>query len=245
MRTSVAGYAKDLGRWGWVVLTTVPLTIAGGFLNIAESTPVAEWVIPTWGWFVMAIGGLAVAPFLAYHHVRLDRDRLREGRPAIQVTLDPEPTEHRVRLKVGNIGASASFVAMGRIVEHESGTPWPIQWRNTTDETQQIHKGDARVLNIATLSTPLPELPNVIEFHTANQPERPSIASQTLAIDSMYRQGFSLTELGHDVLVINPLTLEVSITSDPSMETQPHRTLWHLIRGDNATLDLLAVANVA
>ena len=148
-----------------------------------------------------------------------------------------EPEQKMQRLRVDNNGAAADFVAMGRILEHEGGTPWPIQWRNTDGERQPIFKGGQRILNIAS-----GEIDNDgkqdIRFFTASQPYR-SGRGVSIERQSLVSRDFLLSALPSNVISSNVITLEVSITANPSMETQPCRTVWQLIRGVDDLLELI------
>lgn len=160
-------------------------------------------------------------------------DELRDSKPRISVVVDSE--QRMMRLNVRNEGASASFSAMGRIVEHDGSTPWPIQWRHTENATLEIFEGDGRILNIAS-GIDGGDGTTDVRFLTATQPHR---SGHGISVEgqSLVSREFLLSELPADVTKNNVLTIEVSITANPSMEIQPCRTSWHLIRGNGAVLD--------
>ncbi len=59
-----------LKRW-W----TLVVSVVGGGLGIANLV-VDELVVPVWGWVLIAAIGLSVAQFLAFHKIRISRDKL-------------------------------------------------------------------------------------------------------------------------------------------------------------------------
>ena len=58
-----------MGRWLWVVLLDGLLALAGAFLDISGAKDV-----PTWVWISMLAVGLLLAPFIAFHKLRLAAD---------------------------------------------------------------------------------------------------------------------------------------------------------------------------
>jgi len=71
MRQSFREYITSLGRLGWVVVGVI-LAGVGGYLDIFNAPPIPKSV-----WLTLALVVLMVAPFLAFHKVRLQRDKLR------------------------------------------------------------------------------------------------------------------------------------------------------------------------
>jgi len=72
MRQSLKEYITSLGRWVWVVLVDFILAGVGAYLDISNAAP-----IPTWVWLTLLLIGLIVAPFVAFHKLRLQRDELK------------------------------------------------------------------------------------------------------------------------------------------------------------------------
>ncbi|KKM64076.1 hypothetical protein LCGC14_1505020 [marine sediment metagenome] len=199
----------------------VLVAATGGFLNVAEATPISEWVMPAWGWFTLAMLGLAIAPFLAFHRMRVAHDELLAQRPSVSVVSNPE--DNYVRLRVKNLGGYGRFWATGHIAEHESGTPWPIQWRNTYEEAQESPKGSTRWLNIASLEQPgmgTGESVPYIRFHTAQQPHR----KEGIMEGMLSRNEFKLPS---ELRGRPTYTIRVEINSEPPLEVK-YSTNWVL-----------------
>jgi hypothetical protein len=78
MLRSIAQYAKLLGKLGWAAVSEGVLAAAGTYLDIFGGNPVADWPIPLWGWITLALVGLLVGPFVAFHHMRERYDKLLE-----------------------------------------------------------------------------------------------------------------------------------------------------------------------
>jgi hypothetical protein len=166
--------------------------------------------------------------------LQLWRDRLRERNPVIHVA---DASEQRLqRLRIQNEGIAADFIAMGRIVDDDGGTPWPIHWRNTDSDRQMIFKGDARILNLALGVTDYTGKSDV-RFFTATEPYR---SGHGVSVEGQFlvSRDFFLSELPRNVANSNVITVEVSITANPCMELQPTSSLWSLIRGNDGALEL-------
>jgi hypothetical protein len=69
MWVSFKEYITALGHWGWFVLGDVVSGGAGAYLDVSGRVG-----FPTFIWILMLLGGLTVAPFMAFHKVRLQRD---------------------------------------------------------------------------------------------------------------------------------------------------------------------------
>jgi hypothetical protein len=54
------------------------LAAIGTYLDILGGNPVADWPIPLWGWITLALVGLLVGPFIAFHRMRERFDKLLE-----------------------------------------------------------------------------------------------------------------------------------------------------------------------
>jgi ABC-type multidrug transport system fused ATPase/permease subunit len=74
VRESIKKYILALGRWGWVVMGI----LAGDIVGIATSyiSSQHQFVMPIWGWWLILILVLLIAPFLAFHKMRIEHDRL-------------------------------------------------------------------------------------------------------------------------------------------------------------------------
>jgi|GEM_PF-4290589 len=69
---SLKAYPKALIKHLWVVIVSVILGVAGALQSVFQL------LIPDWLWMALIIGGIFVAQFLAWHKLRLDRDRLKQ-----------------------------------------------------------------------------------------------------------------------------------------------------------------------
>lgn len=59
-------------KWWWVVAVSTTFGALGSVLNIFPSIQ-----IPLWVWIAVALLGIPIAQFLAYHRIALDRDLLK------------------------------------------------------------------------------------------------------------------------------------------------------------------------
>lgn len=71
MSKSLKEYIVSLGIWGWVVLVDIISSAVGGYLDVSGTVNV-----PAWLWFGLLIIGLIVAPFIAFHKIRIQRDNI-------------------------------------------------------------------------------------------------------------------------------------------------------------------------
>jgi hypothetical protein len=69
---SLLEYFTALGRWGWLVLVDIGAGLTGAILDATGKAG-----FPMWVWLTMLIAAATVAPFVSFHRVRLQRERLR------------------------------------------------------------------------------------------------------------------------------------------------------------------------
>ncbi len=74
MWKSLQEYIRSLGRWGWAVLVGVLLSVAGAVLDVGGVVGFPRWV-----WATMIGVTLLVAPFIAFHQMRKQRDEARSS----------------------------------------------------------------------------------------------------------------------------------------------------------------------
>ena len=74
MWKSLREYVLSLGHWGWVVAVDLVGSVTGWYLDISNTVD-----IPMWVWLVPLLAALAIAPFLAFHRMRIDKDRLQSS----------------------------------------------------------------------------------------------------------------------------------------------------------------------
>ena len=74
MWESLKEYVSGLGRWVWAVGVGVILSVAGGVLDVFT-----DLEVPTWAWLLVAYVTAIVAPFIAFHRLRIRRDALQDS----------------------------------------------------------------------------------------------------------------------------------------------------------------------
>lgn len=87
MRKSFKQYITALGRWGWVAMADIILSSVGAYLDISNTASIPMWL---WGTFLLI--GLIVAPFWAFHKLRVERDELQDilsARPKMEMHGSP------------------------------------------------------------------------------------------------------------------------------------------------------------
>ena len=72
MWQSLKEYIAFLGKAGWVVLVDIIGSSIGGYLDVSGNAN-----IPTWLWLGFLLLGLLIAPFIAFHKLRVQRDNIQ------------------------------------------------------------------------------------------------------------------------------------------------------------------------
>ena len=72
MWESLKNYIAAFGKWGLLMAAI----LVGDVLGIIQSY-YTEWLIPTWGWWLILVIILIVSPFIAFHKLRVQRDELQ------------------------------------------------------------------------------------------------------------------------------------------------------------------------
>jgi hypothetical protein len=150
MLKSLKEYATALGHWVWVVILEVLGSAVGAYLDISNTLS-----IPIWLWLTFLLLGLIIAPFLAFHKIRKERDVLQEkldNNPFIEV--EPHKDFDDYYLKVHNIGGYAQFEAQVKVtngVTSASGLPalYTACWRHAQGRQAQIMCGLIDEIKIA------------------------------------------------------------------------------------------------
>jgi hypothetical protein len=129
MLASFKEYVTSLGHWGWLVMADVIFAITGASLDVTGRVG-----FPTWLWFALLLVGLMVAPFLAFHKAREQRDgvarrlaQVAETHPTITVEPIVDPGG-RMFLEVTNHGEHGDFQAQIEVLEGRNfmhGMTWP------------------------------------------------------------------------------------------------------------------------
>ena len=72
MWKSLKTYIAAFGKWGFIMVAI----LVGDILGIIRSY-YTGWLIPTWGWWLILVVILIVSPFIAFHKLRVQRDKLK------------------------------------------------------------------------------------------------------------------------------------------------------------------------
>lgn len=133
------------------------LWVPGGILSIAGLIAnIVQWLaIPSWALVVIGLLGLFIAQFLAFHRVRVERDRLR-GQPAPIIEVTPKMDYHDIYLDVHNIGEYAEFEAQVELLDGKNyalALPqiYSAYWDRTKRDKTKIMKGHKDRLKVANL----------------------------------------------------------------------------------------------
>jgi len=163
MWQSLKEYVIAVVRLWWFVVAGVA-SIAGIIINFVQGT-----IIPSWVWAAIGFLALLIAQFVAFHRVRVDRDRLqRQPAPAIEVT--PKIDYHDIYLDVHNIGEYAEFEAQvelldGRSFAYALPQIYSAYWDKTKRDKTKIMKGQRDRLKIANLELPTRVLSESFRLH--------------------------------------------------------------------------------
>lgn len=217
------------------------MALFGGGLDFAVTTGIVLWSPPLIGWHLMWIIGLLiaflVAPFLAFHKVRTERENskliveeLRNERPVISVKL---PDSHetswllgRYSLIVSNRGGTATVSAQVRITEglndvqaydHDTFT---ALWEGETNTVQLMRGQRVRMY----LIEPNPSRPTSPPYFSEWWIRRWDDASHRAS----YLETTSWLTFGSTPPP--ELTFEVTISSHPSDSSGPTIRIYHLDR---------------
>lgn len=82
---SLIAYTKHIGLWFWVVI----VGMLGGILGHPAISKIVD--IPLWVWALFAFCGLLIAPFVAFHRLRMDGQAVKrqlEERASLYGTTD-------------------------------------------------------------------------------------------------------------------------------------------------------------
>ena len=74
MGKSVKSYIAAFGKWGFLMAAI----IVGDVVGIIQSYN-TQWLIPSWGWWLILTAILAISPFIAFHKLRMHTEEL-EGK---------------------------------------------------------------------------------------------------------------------------------------------------------------------
>ena len=134
-------YVLSLGHWGWIVAVDVAYSIVGFALDVSGVTN-----FPREAWLIPLIAALVIAPFIAFHRLRLKRDALRDA-------LDARRKRKEVADKLAEFYVSGDKIKQEIIKDGFSGDalalhrgwsePLMAYFRDNPDEL-----GQARLLSL-------------------------------------------------------------------------------------------------
>ena len=79
---SIKSYMQALGKWGWTVIVSGISAGTGIITDVSNYS----FIIPYWGWYIIALIFLLIAPFWAFHKIRIERDALVErAKPKLKI----------------------------------------------------------------------------------------------------------------------------------------------------------------
>ena len=81
MGKSLWEYITALGHWGWFVLIDIFAGLAGAYLDISGKVG-----FPTWLWMLLLGIAFIVVPFVAFHKVRVQRDKALGAEQSLVLT---------------------------------------------------------------------------------------------------------------------------------------------------------------
>jgi hypothetical protein len=127
-RSATAYFAAVFRHWIFLFVF-----VAAGAVGLAQ----VFWTslaLPTWAWLTLAISGFVGATFLAFHDIRVDRDRLRaatEKRPVIRSTLAEARAHAEARINEA-FGLSEQLLLAREDEEVAATVPELIAWNDAT-----------------------------------------------------------------------------------------------------------------
>lgn len=132
--------------------------VTGAYLDISDTAGFQTWI-----WALVGFLTLIVAPFLAFHKVRVERDRawqelnrLKDVSPKLSVDhfIGPDEQDHgRGYLRVRNVGGFTKAWGTARVVNGVMDSErwkehWKVPWRGQYQgEPAELPKGHEQVLS--------------------------------------------------------------------------------------------------
>jgi len=218
----------------WWSAVSLLLTVAALVFLFLPDSPV-----PPWAAGIVVLLGLLVAPFGAFHRVRLERDRLKEtseAKPAIEVVPVAEAIADGddFYLEVKNIGEAAEFAAQIRAREADADWVDPALrlykgwWKQAHDGTARLnrHQSD-RILIARRITGPRTMHLRIFLYGSTVYPPPND------KLD--WRESSSWMPTLNDAVLKPQYTLQVDITSNPSLR-KPFSKRYELTLGGLAEL---------
>ncbi len=143
-----------MGRCWWALVIGFTSAIIGAIFDIRQ-----DLNIPFWVWPAVAVLALIIAQFMAFHRVRIARDKLQEQldtRPSIEVSIANSIRD--CYLDVKNSGAVGEFKAQVKIMsgaEQALGLPqiYSAYWVAAAGHVAQIMREHVDKIRIASIET--------------------------------------------------------------------------------------------
>jgi hypothetical protein len=159
MRKALTLYTRYLGIWGWILIGLDLFTALGAF-EFYTKIPVLK-NLPTWGWLIILVIGLLIAPFFAFHKLRLKSEEIKlelekqkNQRPKIETGIKSQIRDFDI--EIANIGEEAEFEAQVEVIDGEIYAPllphnYTACWERTRNGKTEIKNGQKDWLKIASL----------------------------------------------------------------------------------------------
>ena len=226
MLQSVWEYIRSVCKAWWAVVAFV-VAIVSAVLLLLPIQFVPSWI--PWILVGVMVIGLLVAPFGAFHRVRLERDRLKErseAKPAIEVVPVAEPIAdgNEYYLEVRNVGQGAEFTAQIQILDSNVQIPAGLKlyrgwWQQAHRREVNLNRHGFDLLKIARIETR--GKPGAVEVKLHLNFYDPNLNTTNWR----YSTGW-LPKAGNQALKPE-CTLRVDITSNPSLK-QPFSKRYRL-----------------
>ncbi len=190
-----------------------------------------------WYLIVLLVGSIVFAVLSGITGLVYVRKYLKTG---IIVKSDPE--NNYARLHVTNKGAKATFKATAQIVENNQliGSSWPVRWRGSLREGQEIDKDGDHILDIASIGVVHLGW-RVISSDEVDQNE----ASITFFTPELSISGGKTSD-SFNAPKIDSMIMHIKITSDPPQK-KTYEKKWVLIpnEGDGKPVSLSLILREA
>jgi hypothetical protein len=219
MRQSLKQYLLAVFRWWWVILVFVIGDVGGIVLTVQQN-----WTVPLWVWAAIGIAGLFTAQFLAFHHIKIERDELQLKLDRInsampRISMAPVTRNDRFILEIRNLGrGGADFTAKARVV---SGIPGPelytMYWESVRDTKCHIDAGGLASILVAEKPRPIILL-EVIKSHELALFKMGTSGEQTFSASTAVRA--PCNKNGKEVVEVTleaKCVVEVTVTSEPPL----------------------------
>jgi hypothetical protein len=89
MWEAIKEYFLSFGRWGWVVTVFIVGDAYGLVRSLTEAAN-QQFVMPLWAWLLILVLILVITPFIPFHKMKIERDKLRrKPKPKLEIVDKP------------------------------------------------------------------------------------------------------------------------------------------------------------